>query len=84
MALMGLVGFVLVFVMLIPQCQTFLQGTVSGASAFLHDWAPYSYVLLALIATAPMVSAYLLYTWPPREEPENPMAKYNRETPLDD
>ncbi len=71
--------FVLMFIMIAPGPQAFLLASATGASHWLLSWAPFSFILLAMLVAAPVVSIYLMKTWPVQEEPENPMAKYRRD-----
>lgn len=73
--------FVLIFVLMTPQCQAFLGLTAGSVSTFVHNWAPFSYILIGLLVLGPVAAIYVMHTWPAREEPENPMAKYRRESP---
>ncbi len=81
MAFLGAGLFVVIFVLMTPQCQAFLHITAGDASTFIGAWAPLSYVLIAFLLVGPLVAMYLVHTWPKHEEPENPMVKYQRETP---
>jgi hypothetical protein len=82
--LIGLILFVLFFIALMPQTRNFLLASAAGVGAWLAEWAPFSYLLLLIVLAAPFVGVYLMRTWPQREEPENPMAKYRREMPIDE
>lgn len=84
MMVLGVVLFVLVFVLIAPQSQAFLLGLAAGAGTFLTAWAPFSYIFLLILLAAPCVGMYIVHTWPQRVDEENPMAKYRREMPLDD
>ena len=50
---------------------------------WVTNWAPFSYIILALLAVAGVFSFYLMIHWPKIEEPENPLARYKNEV-LDD
>ena len=76
--------FVLIFVLLTPQCQNFLHASASSATGFINAWAPLSYILLGVLLIGPMAAMYLMHTWPKHEVPENPMTKYRRESPSAD
>jgi hypothetical protein len=67
-----------------PQTRNFLLASAAGVGAWLAEWAPFSYLLLLIVLAAPFAGVYLMRTWPQREEPENPMAKYRREMPIDE
>jgi len=83
-AYLGPILFILMFALISGRTRTFLLGLATGASAFITSWAPYSYIFLLILLAAPCVGVYLVHTWPPRVDEENPMAKYRREAPLDD
>jgi len=82
--ILGLVVFVLVFVAITPQSQTYLGGLTTVAGAWIANWAPFSYILLLILLAAPFVGIHLVRTWPAHVEEENPMAKYRRELPVDE
>ena len=81
MTFLGAALFVLIFVLIMPQCQAALHSAADSAGSFLHGWAPFSYIVLALLMVGPLAAMYIVHTWPQHEEPENPMAKYRREQP---
>jgi cell division protein FtsW (lipid II flippase) len=81
---LGAILFVLVFVMIAPQSRAFLLGTATSAGVFLTAWAPFSYVLVVILVAVPVVVMYMVQTAPQRVDPENPMAKYRKETPIDE
>src|ERR1035437_5749611 len=80
----GLILFILFFVMIMPDSQAFLLASAAGVSAWIAAWAPFSYILLLILVAASVASIHLMRTWPQRVDPENPMAKYRREMPLDE
>jgi uncharacterized membrane protein (DUF106 family) len=84
MMFLGAFLFILFFVLIAPQSQAFLLGLANGASTWITEWAPISYFLLVILLVAPMVGIYIVRSWPQRVDPENPMAKYRREMPLDE
>jgi uncharacterized membrane protein len=84
MMYLGTFLFVMFFVLLAPQTRNFLGGLMLGAGAFIQAWAPFSYILLLLLAGALIAGVYLIRTWPVRVDAENPMAKYNREPPFEE
>jgi len=76
--------FALVFILIAPKSREFLLGVLTRTGENLNAWAPFSYIALLLLLAAPVVSVIVIKTWPEHVEPENPMAKYRRETPQDD
>ncbi|MDE3164966.1 MAG: hypothetical protein KGN36_04095 [Acidobacteriota bacterium] len=79
----GLGIFVLIFLVLTPGPRATMAASLQAVAGWLISWAPFSFILLALLLVMAVVSIYLMKTWPVREEPENPMAKYRREV-IDD
>jgi hypothetical protein len=75
----GLFLFILIFILMAPGSQAFLGASMTGASKWMVSWAPFSFLLLAILLVAPVAAIYLIKTWPVHVEPENPMAKYRRE-----
>jgi len=49
---------------------------MSQTLAWLHAWAPVSYLLIALVLAAPIASLKIMHSWPKHVEPEDPMARY--------
>jgi hypothetical protein len=84
MMFLGAFLFTMFFVILAPQTRNFLGGVMLGFGKFMQDWAPFSYLLLFLLVAALGVGIYMIRSWPEREEPENPMSKYNREPPFEE
>ena len=84
MMFLGAFLFILFFVLIAPQSQAFLLGLATGASTWITDWAPVSYFLLLILLVAPIIGIHIIRSWPERVDPENPMAKYRREMPLDE
>ena len=73
--------FALFFVLIAPPCRKFMGEHIVQINA----WAPYSYILLLVVAIAPVAAGIVINTWPKRIEPEDPMAKYrNQEQPSED
>jgi hypothetical protein len=81
---LGTALFVVVIVLVAPQSRLFLMTCLASAVGFIHDWAPFSYLLVMLLLASMFGAIYALKTWPQSQEPENPMAKYRREDPIDD
>jgi hypothetical protein len=76
--------FIVVVVLIAPQSRLFLMTGLASAVGFIHDWAPFSYLLVLLLLASIFGAIYALKTWPQTQEPESPMAKYRREDPVDD
>ena len=71
--------FGMIFVVMSAQQTGSLQARMTNTWAWIHNWAPYSYVLIAFLMLAPAVMVHLMHTWPKYVEPDDPMAKYRRE-----
>ena len=84
MMYLGAILFVLIFILLAPQTRAFLEGTVMGLIAFMTAWAPFSYILLLILLGCLFAGVYIVHSWPAHVEPENPMAKYRREAPMEE
>ena len=82
--LIGLVLFILFFIVIMPQSQAFLLGRAAELSAWITAWAPFSYILLLMLVGASIAGIHLVRSWPETVEPENPMAKYRKDLPPDE
>ena len=80
----GLGLFVLVMILIAPASRTFLIANATASGEWMVKWAPFSFIVLLILLAAPVVGIYLMKTWPAHVEPENPMAKYRREAPVDE
>src|ERR1035438_2751022 len=79
---LGLILFVLFFVILMPQSQAFLLASATSAGAWITAWAPFSYLLLLIVLAAPFAGMHLIRSWPKAVEPEDPKAKFRKKAPL--
>ena len=79
-----LILFVLIFILIAPQSRTYLAGLFLGLTTFMTAWAPFSYLLLVTVVAALFAGVYLIKSWPKHVEPENPMAKYRRDAPIEE
>ena len=77
----GLILFMLIFVLMAPQTRAFLVGAATAAGAWISGWAPFSYILVLILVVSPFVAIHLVRSWPVRVDEENPMAKYRKENP---
>jgi hypothetical protein len=84
MMFLGAIIFILIFVLMTPQSQAFFHANAGSVGEFLTAWAPFSYILMGMLLIGPFVAMYLMHSWPKHEVPENPMAKYRRESPSAD
>jgi hypothetical protein len=81
---LGTVLFTVVVLLVAPQSRFFIMARVATAGSFIDHWAPFSYILMLLLVAATFAAMYVMKSWPKTEEPENPMAKYRRQDPVDD
>jgi len=79
MAYIGCILFGLIFVVMTAQSTGSLQARVEHTMTWIHAWAPFSYLIILMLIAAPFVSMKIINSWPKREEPEDPMAKYRRQ-----
>jgi hypothetical protein len=79
MAYIGCILFGLIFVLMTAVSNGTLAARLEQTFAWIHGWAPFSYIIILLVIAAPFVSIKIMNSWPKREEPEDPMAKYRRE-----
>jgi hypothetical protein len=80
----GAAVFLLVFVAIAPQSRAFLSGLFDHTAENLTAWAPFSYIALAILLAAPLLSIILVKTWPDKQEPESPMAKYKKDITIEE
>ena len=62
-----------------------VRGTTFGAIGTILHWIalnePASYLVVAIAVGGPLLSYFLIVSWPRRPEAENPMIQYTREHP---
>ena len=64
MMFLGAFLFILFFVLIAPQSQHFLLSLATGASTWISDWAPISYILLVILLVAPVIGIHMIRSWP--------------------
>ena len=74
--LLGGIAFLLLFVAISPASRNAVLGSLSQTGEWMHNWAPFSYILLAVLVAMAIASVVMTVTAPPRIEPENPLRKY--------
>ena len=74
----GCLLFGLVFVGLNVQAGGAVAVKLNSTVEWMHAWAPFSYILLAIVLVSPMISLHLMASWPRHIEPESPMARFRR------
>ncbi len=76
MAYIGCILFGLMFVVMTAQSNGTLQQRMDHTFAWIHGWAPFSYLIILLVLVSPLIMLKVMNSWPKRVEPENPMKKY--------
>ena len=85
MAYLGTILFALFFLLLAPKSREAIGAVLVSAGDWMAKWAPYSYIVLAIIIIVPSIAALTLIKWPQPPEPENPLARYkNAQDVLED
>jgi uncharacterized membrane protein (DUF106 family) len=80
----GAALFLVFFLLIAPTTRNIVTHMLGQSGDWITNWAPFSYVLLALVGVAAVFATYLMMKWPKVEEPVNPMAKYRNEVIDDD
>jgi NADH:ubiquinone oxidoreductase subunit 6 (subunit J) len=79
MAYVGCILFGLLFLVMTAQQNGTLASRLEGTFKWIHGWAPFSYIIIAIVVLSPVIMMKVMNSWPKREEPEDPMAKYRRQ-----
>jgi hypothetical protein len=79
MAYVGCILFGLMFLIMTAQQNGTLATRLEGTLQWIHGWAPFSYIIIAIVVLSPVIMMKVMNSWPKREEPEDPMAKYRRQ-----
>ena len=74
--MLGAFIFLLFFLLIAPKTRAFITGMLGQSGDWISNWAPFSYIILGILAVAGFFSLYLMTHWPKTEEPENPLARY--------
>jgi hypothetical protein len=84
MAILGILLFVLMFVMIGSGSRTMVENILTGAADWIARYAPVSYFILVGILVLPIVAAVILWKWPQPPEPENPLARFKHQDVTED
>jgi len=84
MAILGILLFVLIFVMIGSGSRAMVAGIFGGAGDWIAKYAPFSYIILVVIVLVPIAAAIVVWKWPEPPEPENPLARFKPEDVVDD
>lgn len=76
--------FGLMFLVIGPTTRAMLTTRLGAFGDWMGNWAPFSYIIIAVVAAAPVAAIHLMMTWPKHIVPESPMAKYRREAAMMD
>jgi hypothetical protein len=76
---MGAILFLVFFLLIAPPTRHALEHMMATSAQWISDWAPFSYVILALLVVAAIAAYYMMVRWPAPVEPENPLARYHDE-----
>ena len=76
----GAIVFAVVMMLIGPTTRHLLSGRLGAFGDWLGAWAPFSYLIVAVVLAAPIAAIRMMTTIPKYVEPENPMAKYLRES----
>jgi len=75
----GAVLFLVFFLLIAPKTRGIIMGMLGHSGDWLNQYAPFSYLVLAVIGAAGILALTLMVRWPKIPEPENPLAKYKRD-----
>ena len=76
-------AFVVMFLLIGEKSRALLTLWTMDAGKWMIAWAPFSFIILALVISAPIASLLLMVKWPKVPEPENPLAKYKNDEVLE-
>jgi phosphotransferase system glucose/maltose/N-acetylglucosamine-specific IIC component len=77
MAFIGALLFALIFMLLKSSIRNPIIASLTNAGHWMVAWAPYSFIILALVLfIAPVASFLIMKRWPETPEPEDPLARY--------
>ena len=79
MAYIGCILFGLFFLTMTAQQNGTLASRLDSTVKWIHGLAPFSYLIILIVILSPVIMMKVMNSWPKREEPEDPMAKYRRE-----
>ncbi len=75
----GCALFGVLFLVMTAQTNGSLQARMGQVLAWIHGWAPFSYLIILIMVGSAVVSIKTMQTWPKTVVPEDPMAKYRRQ-----
>lgn len=75
----GAVLFLVFFLLIAPKTRGIIMGMMGQSGDWISHYAPFSYLVLTLVAAAGFLALTLMVRWPKIPEPENPLAKYKRD-----
>jgi len=84
MAILGSLLFAMIFALLSPQIREWFAAALVSDGEWMNKFAPYSYVLLAVILIVPIFAVLGVFNAPKPAEPENPLARYKADDVMGD
>lgn len=75
----AVLAFLFIFVLMMPQIRGPLFERLGGAGEWIGKWAPFSYIVLALLLAATIAALVIMIKWPAPPPPEDPLAKYKKQ-----
>jgi hypothetical protein len=84
MSILGILLFVLIFVMIGSGSRAMVVKILGGADEWIVKYAPLSYLILVVIVVVPVAAAIVVWKWPVPPEPENPLARFKHEDVMED
>jgi hypothetical protein len=81
MMILGPGLFLLVFALLSSTVRAKTAECVIAVMHWINVYQPLSYVVVAIVFAAPILSYLLMACWPRTAEAENPLVQYRREHP---
>ncbi len=83
-AMLATLAFLIVFLFLAPSTRAVILASVGGGIHWLNEWSPFSWVILGILMSTPVISYLIMARWPKPEEPENPLKKSKQDDVLSD
>jgi hypothetical protein len=74
--MLGPIIFLAFFLLIAPKTRAMISGMLGNSGDWISHWAPFSYIILALLLVAGIFSMKLMVHWPKIPEPDNPLARY--------
>ena len=79
--IVGPLAFLLFFLFMSDTARGKIGDTMAAVTQWINAYQPVSYMVVAIILMAPLLSYLLVLRWPRTPDPENPLNQYKREHP---